>query len=170
MPTVRSAVQKFRTKTNQAAMLLIPLIVSCQLASFGCHVASLVATKKLPSYLRQSYPIYNDLGGAQARPLLPYKDVPALSFSRNNASDWTSMQDDFILTCGVDVTSPGFTPPPDIPRWALPTDNSGLNDLIQNQVCQLQLRMVYVSQHRRHTLTPDRCLACASDAMYYSFT
>ena len=117
-------------------MLIIPLIVLCQLASFGCYIGSLVATQKLPSRLRQAYPIYNNLDGAQARPLLPYKAESTL-FSPDNGTDWTSMQDETILTCGVDVTSPGFTPPADIPRWALPTDNSGLDELIQNQVCSL---------------------------------
>ena len=124
-------VQKYQ-KTGAAMQAFDAALVALQLVVIASYGLTLLFTDKLPSSLRQNYDIYNNLGGAPARPLLPSKaTAPVLSA---NASGFIAAESEGILECGVNVTGESFTPPLDIPRWALPTDNSGLNRLVQNQV------------------------------------
>jgi hypothetical protein len=109
-------------------MLLDSWILATQLAGVLVYCASLWARVRLPSSLPQSYSIYNDLADAPARPLLPHKQD--IGYVLANATGYSGL--DGLIECGVDITS--VVPPADIPRWALKTDNTGLNSLVQRKV------------------------------------
>lgn len=128
--------QRYQRKANVASIHLATVIVTLQVLAVGSYLLSARATFRLPSALRQPYQIYNALEDASVRPLLPFKVAPPLVTADSDALSEDEVSE--LLTCGVDVTQPAFVPPADIPRWALPTNNTGLNDLWRNQVRLLQ--------------------------------
>jgi hypothetical protein len=128
-------VQKYRKKRGTFAFYLDAYILILQVAVVLTYALSILATTRLPASLRQTYNVYNDLQGAPARPLLPCKH--SLGFAAVNETGYNGLDNGELLQCGMDVSSMGFVPPADIPRWALETDNSGLNDLVQAQAHHL---------------------------------
>lgn len=124
-------VQKYQ-RTGAARQYANVVLVVLQLVVLSAYCLTLLYTARLPSSLRQGYDVYNDAEAAAARPLLPFKVTPPVL--AGNTSALLAGNDSDALECGVDVLGSSFVPPVDIPRWALPTDNSGLSRLLQNQV------------------------------------
>jgi hypothetical protein len=111
-------------------------IMACQATMGLVYMMSFLATRDLPTSLRSAYTIYNDIQNAPARPLLPYKySIGTLRSDVSMLSNDTTAAEADMLVCGAAVTKlTGYVPPVDIPRWALPTNSTGLDTFMKNQV------------------------------------
>lgn len=127
-------------RSDKGMLYLNAFTAGCQLIALGAFVLTILYTDMLPSSLRQRYAIYNDLEGADARPLLPHKAVP--EGVAGNDSGWLAAGSGGELECGGGLIGATFVPPADVPRWALPTDPAGLDRLYQNQVRHLATHAV----------------------------
>lgn len=126
----RRRAQKYQKKKGRFKLYVDSAVLIFQLLGLYYYFLAYQATQNLPPSLRQSYAIYNDLEDAPARPLLPFKLAGDL-FENLPSPNST---DENVLECGVALSDDGFTPPVDIPRWSLPTNSTGLDAFVDNQV------------------------------------
>jgi len=104
------------------------LILALQLASVITYATVILYAYTLPSFVQPHYAVYDAPSSAAARILLPAKlDLFPLS---DTSAPATSSPDDVPMCGSLEEGSlPGGQP-----RWALPSDNSGLNRFAQAQV------------------------------------
>lgn len=135
-----------RHKLNVGVTALAFAIVAGQLLSIASYAAFVGLTLlRPPPTSRGLYRLYHDLRSAPARPLLPYKGEPANAFSAAGSSSaapvegvrsdvpappMSSVDTTAISECGEQPAVDGSVVPP----WSLPTDSSGLDELVRHQV------------------------------------
>jgi hypothetical protein len=129
--------QKFQKQKGGALILINVAIIVCHVLAAVAFMKTLQAAQQLPSTLRAPYKIYNAADTAVARPLLPYKaNAERLVVTEENVSNYSS-----LLECGTRSVDDSTEAPTEVPRWALPTNNTGINALYENQVARPSLAL-----------------------------
>jgi hypothetical protein len=117
------------------------IMVSLQVAAAVPLVLSVYQSSHISSHMRRSYNVYHDLAGATARMLMPAK------LHTYSAQDpgyiWNGTDLDKAPSCGStlnngSVKTGSSSLPYQVPFWALPDDNSGLEDMVKMLVCPFQ--------------------------------
>jgi hypothetical protein len=129
-------VQKYQKQKGGATIVFNYVITACHVAAAITFAATLQAAQELPPSLRAPYKIYNAAATAVVRPLLPYKaNSDRLTVMTGSISNYTT-----LLECGTSSLDASTSKAPtEVPRWALPTNNTGINNFYENQVCFLLL-------------------------------
>jgi hypothetical protein len=129
--------QKFQKHNGGASLLFNVAIITCHVAAALAFMGTFQAAQKLPTTMRAPYKIYNAAGTAIARPLLPYKaGSERLVVTEESAANYSS-----LLECGTRFLDASTAAPTEVPRWALSTNNTGIDVLYENQVARLFLAL-----------------------------
>jgi hypothetical protein len=107
-------------------------LVLLQLASWVPLALSIHLSQHISFHLRESFKVYHDMAGATARMLMPAKIQTYSGHCADDARNITTV--DELPLCGVTLNG-GATQtsssslPYQLPLWALPNDESGLEGL-----------------------------------------
>jgi hypothetical protein len=125
-------------KVELSLKLATAIGVFFQVAAAVPLALSIYQSSHISLHMRRSYNAYHDLAGATARMLMPAK------FHTYSAQDpdyvWNSTSLDIAPPCGStlndgSVQTSSSTLPYQVPLWALPDDDSGLEDMVKMLVC-----------------------------------
>ena len=90
-----------------------------------------IATWRMPSFAQTSYAIYDVTATSMPRPLMPYKSSTMLTTGSSYMVQGTfeNLPADSLELCTAEEKI--------IPRWTMPENNTGLNNLVNKQVRSL---------------------------------
>lgn len=118
---------------------MLPTLLSlCQMAALVPLLHTILLTYQLPSHVEERYDIYQDVGGAPARMLLPFKaeSFPSLATDAELPSETEDDVQDQIPYCGGSgEAGDGSQRLTQLPEWILPTDESGMLAFSATLVC-----------------------------------
>jgi hypothetical protein len=109
-----------------------------QLAASALVLLLTVHSLRFSSHVRSRYDVYNDIGGAPARVLMPAKTYTYAA----SCDDGTTSEE--VPLCGAALNDDHihkFPLPYQLPLWALPSDISGLLSLTNMLVCLMLMPM-----------------------------
>lgn len=160
--------------------IIAQLVSFCLAVSHAAYIVVFVCRvtheSQLPHKLEPHHMIYNNLGGAAARVLLPFKRgaIPVLASDAINAAEVPQSSElprcEGVGKTGIRATDGSLIaggPLTEQPLWTLPDDNAGLDELATDLVCA-SLVPCSRSLKYRSTLLCSGVANCASQRLLFS--